>query len=495
MSISIPGILVCLVLVALGLRLRAPLIVPLLAAVPFGSTAIATVSALSGSSPLIYVVFALALVAATLVRRHLLSDIRRLFVADWATSVLVILLIYVVGSSFILPRMFAGQTTAFVTQQGRVVEVMLAPNNGNITQVGYFALGCLIYLSSSIYLLNPRNFRAFKLAFFSFTILNAALGLVDLMSKLSGAGDLLLPIRTASYQLLTNVEEAGFWRIAGGFPEASSFAAAALAGLGFAFGYWRAGKSTPVLVLAMVLLALILLSTSTTAYVACALVAAPVAVGVGLRGLAGRLRSQDLAVLAIIAVCLAGGMGIAALNRHIVDQIVDLFQNAVLNKAQSSSGQERGYWNSQSIASLYDTWGLGVGFGSSRASSWIVALVSQTGLVGALLMAALVLRAAWPLKARRGDDMEMVALYGGVRGCVLAGIVAVSVSAGSADPGLVFFTGLAVCGACRRQIMERRTTQRERAMRVIPARVRSGGGLIPQPARWSTPPASRPAAP
>jgi hypothetical protein len=330
--------------------MRAPLIVPLLASIPFGSTAIATISALAGSSPLIYVVFAAVFLVATLLRRHLLSDIRRLFIEEWTRSVVVILLIYAVVTSLLLPRMFAGQTTAFVVSLGKVVEVMLAPNNGNVTQVAYFALGCLTFLTSSLALRARKNLRAFRLGFFSFAVLNATLGLVDLVGKMSGTGDILEPLRTASYQMLTNTEEAGLWRIAGGYPEASAFAVASLAGLGFAFAYWRVNRSTPVLILALILLVLVLLSTSSTAYGACLLIAIPVMGGLMMRSLVGRMRRQDFIVVGIIGVCVIGAVAVAAFKGDIVNQVVGLVQSTLLDKAQTSSGVERAYWNSQSMA-------------------------------------------------------------------------------------------------------------------------------------------------
>jgi hypothetical protein len=476
MSISPAGLLVCLALLALGWRLGAPLVVPMLAALAFGSTAVATISGLGGSSPLIYVVFAAALLVATLLRRHLLSDLRTLFATDWTAPVVALLMVYVVASAFILPRLFAGETTAFVVQEGKITEVMLAPSNGNITQVAYFALGCLAYFAASIALLDGRRLAAFRAGFFSFVLLNVALGLIDFAGKLGHTGDLLAPIRTASYQMLTVAEESGFWRIVGAFPEASAFAVASLCGLGFAFGYWRAGGGRGALTLMLVVLALLLLSTSSTAYVALALVALPVAVGLAFRGLASRLVRHDFVVLGIIAACILGGLAVAIAQPSAIENIAKLFQSTLFDKAQSSSGQERSYWNTQSLAALFDTRGLGIGFGSSRASSWVVALVSQTGLFGGLLVGLLVLALLRPLRASRGDDIAVLALHGGARGAVLAELVAISVSGGNADPGLMFFVSLAVCSACRREVEARRAVHLAR-------RARPAAPFTPLPAR------------
>jgi hypothetical protein len=215
----------------------------------------------------------------------------------------------------------------------------------------------------------------------------------------------------------------------------------------------------------------VLLSTSSTAYVACAAMALPVALGLSLRGLAGRLSRQDLVVFGIIVACALGGFALAILSPDAIAQIGRLFQSTLFDKAQSLSGQERAYWNTQSLAALVDTRGLGIGFGSSRASSWAVALISQTGVIGAVLVGLLILRVAQPLRVERGDETMPLALYAGARGAVLAGLVAASVSGGNADPGLLFFVGLAVCNACRREVLAQRLAQ--------PARSRAPAWLTP----------------
>ncbi len=78
-------------------------------------------------------------------------------------------------------------------------------------------------------------------------MVNMALGLVDLLGKMAGAGDLLAPIRTANYAMLTDVEQAGFSRIAGGHPEASAFAMSMFAGTVFLITSWRVTRNTLVL--------------------------------------------------------------------------------------------------------------------------------------------------------------------------------------------------------------------------------------------------------
>jgi hypothetical protein len=135
------------------------------------------------------------------------------------------------------------------------------------------------------------------------------------------------------------------------------------------------------------------------------------------------------------------------------DPVAQLFESTVLDKPLSASAQERTYWNLTSLQSFLDTGALGIGLGSSRASSWIIAVMSQMGLLGAMLMATLL----WEISRGVGRpssgqiDPEMRALHDSVRACALAWIVGASIMSGSADPGLLFFVALATVLACRTQ--------------------------------------------
>jgi hypothetical protein len=293
--------------------------------------------------------------------------------------------------------------------------------------------------------------EAVRRGFLAWAAVHAALGTIDLAGKLSGAGDLLSPIRTATYAYLVEVEEAGFWRIVGGFSEASAFGSVTLSCLAFSFAYWRVSRSRPVLLLTLVLFSLLLLSTSSTAYAGLAIVGCVAAAGMACSALRGRLSRQDLFVLAFVWLTLIVIMSIYLLDERLFDPLVRLFEAVVLNKSATGSAEERFYWNAQSLQAFLDTFGLGVGLGSSRAASWLVAVVSQLGIVGALLMAALVgvlirdIAAPQP----RTVDRRTLALVSGARAAALASLAAASVASGFADPGLVFFVALAIVGACR----------------------------------------------
>ncbi|MGH1587948.1 hypothetical protein ACRBEV_05860 [Methylobacterium phyllosphaerae] len=299
---------------------------------------------------------------------------------------------------------------------------------------------------------------------------NALLGIVDLVAKLAGAGDVLLPIRTATYAFLTDTEQAGFARIVGGYSEASAFGAAGLSSLAFAFTHWRATGSRPALILWVVLAGLLLLSTSSTAYVGLGiLLVLLMAASVRTVLRAGLLR-QDLIVGVILSAILISVVGITLVKPSILDPIVRLSEVTLFEKANSASGQERSYWNEHSLQNVVETNGLGLGMGSSRASNWPTAVLSQLGIIGALLLIFLLISGLRDLgrDARARPEREMVILYDSARATALAILAGGLLGAGSADPGILFFICIATTISCRHILSSPAPTPAE------PARLPSG---------------------
>ncbi|HEY5931023.1 MAG TPA: hypothetical protein VIU02_11995, partial [Burkholderiales bacterium] len=282
--------------------------------------------------------------------------------------------------------------------------------------------------------------------FITWAVVHASLGLLDLGGKLVGLPDLLSPVRSANYVLLVEVEEAGFWRIAGGFSEASAFGSVSLACLGFAYTYWRVSGSRPMLALTVVLFLLLLLSTSSTAYAGLAFIVPFTAIPIVISILRGRLATQHIWLLLFGWLGLLAAVGIYLVNESVYDPVIRLFESTVLNKSMSASAVERTYWNSRSIDAFLATGGLGIGLGSSRSSSWVIAVISQLGVIGALAVASLVGVLLKDLVSPRRDGVsrETLALVSGARSCVLASLAGASVASGFADPGLLFFISLAI---------------------------------------------------
>lgn len=440
------GILVGAGLFLLGYCLRSPIMVALFASVAFGSLAIATLTAVGGAVVLLYVPLAGLLIASVMVQRSFWGDLARVFTLHWTPAVLVILLAYAVVSALIFPRLFAGQTTVFVPlQRGAVIEASLTPVSGNLNQVGYFCVGIISFFAVSVLLLRHHDFRSIKSGFLTFATLIGILGLVDLFGKAAGVGDLLAPLRTANYALLVDVQIEGFWRIVGGHPEASGFAAANLVALAFTFSYWRATGSRPVLALWSVLLFLLVLSTSTTAYAGLAVLLLVFGSSWLWRLLTGGLSRRDVALLLIACAGSATVLGYLLFGDGRLDPAARLIEATLLEKADSASGSERFYWNQKSWMAFLDTYGLGVGLGSSRASSSFVAILSQLGVAGALLFGLVFIDIARRPVRRPAElaDAELVAVCQALRSAGVAIIVAGAISSGGADPGILFYITLA----------------------------------------------------
>jgi hypothetical protein len=449
---SLAGFLVCAALLLFGRAVGGGLLVALIASTAFGSTALVILSSLGGSSPVISTAFVLILLGTLLVTPGAWRMITRVFRENPAAWVVLSLLVYAAASALIMPRLFAGDATAFVVSRERgITEVPLTPNAGNITQTGYFVFGALAFFAVRVLLFKADRLTAIRTGFLAWATLNAVFGLVDLAGKMTGAGDLLLPIRTANFAFLIDTEQGGFWRIAGAYPEASAFGAAALASLAFAYTYWRRTGHRGALALAAVLLLLSLLSTSSTAYAGLVVMGA-VAGGTFLRHLlADRLTATDLMLVGLGALTVTIVLALVLQDGPAYQALDQLIRTTVLDKSSSASAVERGYWNQRSLAAVFDTAGLGLGMGSSRASSWLIAVISQLGIAGTVLIGLLVAEFARPAHRRPwvNPDSGVIALHDSIRSATLAGLLCGTIASGSADPGLLFFVGLATLLACR----------------------------------------------
>lgn len=452
MQVSLFGLLVCVAILAIAYYARGMLMVGLITSQAFGATTAATLTFLGGSSPLIYTMFEALLVTAVAARRRIWLDLGGVFGSIRPIWVLASLMIYAVIGAWLFPRFFAGQTVVFVQSKirGTVVEASLTPVSGNISQTGYFILGGLTTIALCTLLLHEERIDQIRRGFFLWCGLHAGMGVVDFVGKNAGIGDMLAPIRTANYAIISNAYEAGFARITGPFSEASSFAGASLACLAFSYTYWRRTKSRLSLWLSVILLSLTILSTSSTAYVGLAVLCIPVMLSMSASVLRGKIERQEILIVLLMVVGVVSMMGISLYRADALDPFVRLINSTIINKADSASGHERAYWNVKSLQSFIDTGGLGVGFGSSRASSWPIAVLSQLGLFGSLMMAMLL---GVLIRGLRGVQEwvapEAAAVVMSIRNAAFAGIIANSVSGGSADPGVLFFIAIAVVSATR----------------------------------------------
>ena len=119
--------------------------------------------------------------------------------------------------------------------------------------------------------------------------------------------------------------------------------------------------------------------------------------------------------------------------------VVRFVESTLVNKLESPSGIERSSWNAHAWANFLDTYGLGVGLGGARASSFILVLLSNIGVVGTLLFAGFVVEVLRPKPALQRSPTSEAA-----RHAVVASLIAAAISCPVYDMGLCFY---AFCAA------------------------------------------------
>ncbi len=362
---------------------------------------------------------------------------------------LLLLILYCLLSSFFFPRIFAGQTEIFSLSRALntkgIISVPLQPTNGNISQSMLFLLAALCFVAlATLFRVRPDEKAVLK-ALMIVTSVNFILGWLDVITFAAGMEALLEPIRTANYDMLINHRMAGIKRMIGGMPEASSFGAFSLGLFGIWMHYWITGPKTPwVTVMFAMATISVLRSTSSGAYVAVVALLAIYSIGWAL--LAGRGKVSPRAAVLIFA----GVIGfwictiIIVAGYQLVETITMFFDNTLLNKLDSDSGVERGSWNTQAYANFTDTWFLGAGLGSVRASNWFLACLGSIGVIGtAFYFAFLASIARAP--AETGNDMRDAIIQSLKIGC-LALLIAALLTAPTPNLGTFFYVlaGLSV---------------------------------------------------
>jgi hypothetical protein len=117
--------------------------------------------------------------------------------------------------------------------------------------------------------------------------------------------------------------------------------------------------------------------------------------------------------------------------------IHDYLDNLIFSKSDSTSGIERQSWNTIAWQNFFDSYGLGLGLGTVRTSSFPLALLSNVGLPGAIFYVLFVIVA---FGRQRGtprtytSDVRLAA-----RNACLGLIIGDIFAAPTVDQGLLFY--------------------------------------------------------
>lgn len=372
--------------------------------------------------------------------------------------------LFSVMSALFLPRIFAGVTLVYSSTRDATAMMSplaspLQPGSSNLTQSVYLLgnLFCFAVVGGLIQL-GHSNFvaRAFVIAAITCFVFAG----IDVLSFFTGQADFLDFLRNANYTMHTAETFAGFKRIVGTFPEASTYGAVALAFVSFTVVLWL--ERYPMKGLGYASLAggiSVALCTSTTAYSVSVVMLAYLIAFSMRRTWQGQGRTTHFsflgAMLLVVPIIIMGAM----LVPEIWQSVVGLFDAAFANKLDSQSGEERTAWNTLALMAFLDTSGFGAGLGSVRASSFVAALLSNVGLPGTILFGIF----AYRLFFRSGsisEDRETRAIRMAAIASCISQIASATVSSSGIDLGLMFsITAAMAVGRLNRQELRRALPQ------------------------------------
>ncbi len=293
-------------------------------------------------------------------------------------------LLYSFLVTFFAPRFFADQIQVVWSARdalGSKYARPLAPGAGNITQTLYAVAGAICFFSSMKIFEKGRLQSVYQLIFIV-TGANIIISIADFVGYYAGMKDILSFIRNGNYVLLTNVEFAGIKRMTGSFTEASFFATYNLVLLALNFSLFTDGIHRKISgFFALTAFFMIVLSVSTTGYVGLAVYLLWM---FGSHLLSLLKRGEAGAFLSFSTVFLFCGIALSTLL-YFINLKTGILDQLIFDKMDSQSGIERSFWNRTAWNSFLDSYGLGIGFGSTRASSFLLVLLSNTGLAGTIL--------------------------------------------------------------------------------------------------------------
>ncbi|WP_322103408.1 hypothetical protein [Paraburkholderia sp. J41] len=354
-----------------------------------------------------------------------------------------------VFGAIVLPRLLRGSTLVFPVDHdlgGTALLQPLGPVSGNLSQA-FYCVGDVVVYACMYALLKYRGaYRALASGMLLLTLLDVAAGVIDIGTHAVGL-DVMSVIKTAQYADLSGEEMGGLVRITGTFPETSAFSTFTLPLFVFCLNLWLVGYRPRLSgALAAAAGTLLLLSTSGTAYVGLSAY-----MFVQLFSRPGRVSSDAGARkrrLWIIAACagLLGSLYVVLFLPVVANVLTDFVNATVFGKADSSSGVERMSWNMQGVTNFMDTYGIGVGLGSIRTSSFLVVLIANLGVVGVVCYALFIGKSLFTPVAAHYPLTERAVCHA-ARHAMIATLIVASISAGVFELGSCFYLFAAAAGA------------------------------------------------
>ncbi len=368
---------------------------------------------------------------------------------------LLLLVAYGVLSGYFAPRLLQG--TMDIVPIGAQVSAIsngttpLGPVSGNFTQSVYMVADLLTFILILAIASKPEGFRHVAIGLMGYGAANVFFGIADLVSPGTPINDLFAYIRNSTYTFHADEAVAGLRRIIGSWPEASAFAGASMAVVGYCGTLFICGRYSKLSGLLFFLSCILIVRSTSSSGIAGLPICLAILYATSMlrcSGSSGTLASR-LVVVAFPIVALLFAF-LLILHGDVYQRVYDFIDVTILSKPTSLSAIERASWNSYGISNFFQSYGFGVGLGTTRTSSFAVALLSNVGVPGGLFFLLFVVTALlWQRGTPRSyeSDVGLAARNGCL--CLIVGAL---ISGSTVDLGLTFFVMAGLRSAIPRDI-------------------------------------------
>lgn len=364
--------------------------------------------------------------------------------------------IWAVFASLLLPRLFAGAFQVIPLSTNALIYIYepLRPSSSNINQLVYFCGNLATFTAVASLGRSPQLVKRAARAMLVVGGVNVAFGILDFVTYTIGLSSLMEIVRNADYAQANAAISGGIRRLVGTATEASAFASLSVGLFAFSFRLWRAGMFTPWSGwVSLGLLLGIALTVSSSGYVALGVYLAIVYCSSLMNADSSLNNTSTVASRRHLLIAL-GPVGALllmitlSLNPGILDPVFKIYEESIATKLTSASGVERTSWNINGLNAFIKSFGLGVGLGTARVSSLLVAIPATLGVFGVVSFSLFFWRLLRPESnnSKSQLDPEIANITAAGRSACMVVIFAACMGSTTPDLGLLFFiyAGIAV---------------------------------------------------
>lgn len=360
-----------------------------------------------------------------------------------ANLALVLFCLYGIATAIAAPRIFAGDINVVPLSPGDLRylfdTVPLRSTPQNLTASIYLIGALLVAVATSIVVRFRGGADTLVRGAILIAWIHAITGILTVVLRGTPADVIFDVLKNGSATVL-NHEYQGFIRITGLFAEASSYAAFGFGWFVFNCECWYRSIRPKATGRAALLLGTVLFfSTSSTAYTGLAIYLSIFALRALIFSWAANPQRLMQAMLAGFGAIFLAALAVIFVP-GLASEIREMLLYMTIEKEGSDSGQQRLFWAMQGWDAFIVSNGFGIGTGSFRSSSLIMAILGSSGVLGIATFAFYLGQVFQPTRKSTYGEVEDVGLsLGGAAGfAALTSLAPAMLTAPSAVPGTTF---------------------------------------------------------